>query len=437
MRNKWFLYIASILLAGTGVINCSHKDVEKKSNEKAVKVSEQKSLVDRILDYESKTELIEEQVTPTLTVDDEKTLEAIRKLSEKYYESIDKLIESKKRITSKDYSPIFHQLVGNPLGKHIYANNPELKKRILTHNNGHFSTVNEFCLFLGDYFFEKGVYVSLEFRVASFGKISSLVAYYIKSKGKISADIFGHKLEDISSIGLGEEINVGYIKSRFKKGRQVGKAHRHSHMYWPHKKYIVHGYEDEHVFEVFKKKASKADFRKRAKNANELMNRLFFIGLYGREGNEEITKEKKRACLRSILLHETTHALFPRLYAKEETSLAYRNKNEQSSYLTELVTARDDLIYLRLANYIGMGNDVQYKEGLVQFLKFCTDYIYEYQQLFQNINFNRNLRGKELTQDIFLQFDRLSVPQIRSLAAKYLVSNLPRHVEKFSSNQFK
>jgi len=434
MKKKHFLYLACGILsaavtAGGILLSLRNKDLEKPAHQ-VTKVSKQKSLVEKVLEYESKAELIEEAVTPNLTAQDEDTLEAIRTFSEDYYEAVDKLIEGKRKITSKDYSPIFYRLVGKPLGDHILANNKELRKKIIAYNNGRFSTIEEYCSFLENYFFERGVYVAMESKFGSFGSVSSLVAYRINKKGKISADIFGHKLEGISTIGLGEEINPGYIRSRLRKRIHVGKAHT-----------LVHGYSNvDNIFRSFEERASKVDVRDKKSfdevekigvNASELIDRLLFIGLYGRGGNEKITEDKKRAYLRSVRLHEATHGLFHRLYPnKNMTSLAYSNKNEQSSYLTELVTARDCIVYLRLANYLAMGNDIEHKEGAGQFVNFCVNYIYEHQQSFQNINFNGNLRREELAQDIFLQFDKLSVPQIRSLAARYLITNLPKHVEK-------
>ena len=428
MRKKWFLYLASGLLAVNSTVSCDKKDVDKKSSKKIINISEQRSIVDKVLDYESKAELIEEAVIPILTLEDESTLEALKTFSENYYEAIDRLIEAKGTITSKDYSPIFYELVGKPLGNHILANNKELRSRIIKLNNGRFSTIKEFYSFLEDYFIDKGVYLAAESKLGSFGSIASIVAYKIKSKGRISGNIFGHNVEGISSIGFGEEINPSYEVSRLRKRMHVGKLHTHNHQYQHKRKRLVHGYSDiDNTFREFEKRAAKADFKRKSKNASELIDKLLFNRLYG--DNQGITEEKKRAYLKSVWLHEDTHALFHILYShKNIDGITYSNRSEQSSYLTELVTARDNIIYLRFANYLAMGNDVEYKEGAGEFLNFCVNYVYNNRTDFRNINFDAG--GKDLAQDILMQFDKLSVPQIRNLAARYLVTNFPRHLEK-------
>jgi len=58
-----------------------------------------------------------------------------------------------------------------------------------------------------------------------------------------------------------------------------------------------------------------------------------------------------------------------------EKDTEFRNKNEQSSYLTELVTARDNTVYLRLANYIAMGNNISYEKGMQQFIRQSEDHM--------------------------------------------------------------
>ena len=112
-------------------------------------------LLERVLAYESRVESRDQPVTPTLTPEDQATLDKLKALNEDYYLALDRLISSKSKIDLKDCAPLLHELLAKPLLADIWANNRELKSSMAQSTGGRFDTIHKFGSILESYFLER------------------------------------------------------------------------------------------------------------------------------------------------------------------------------------------------------------------------------------------------------------------------------------------
>lgn len=387
------------------------------------------SLVQLILDYESQVEQTMEPVPSTLTSCDELVLDKFKSLNSKYYDMLNRHVEQNGKISDQELSDLFLEHFLNPLYKYLWMFNPELKERFKAANVTQFETVQEHGHFLEDYFFEKGAYVGINSSSTSFGNICSFYAFRIKNKGKVQGDILGNNIE-LDCIELGDEISPDFQTHVLRQEKHIGKMHRFHMRYDPRTRIIIYGNAPiDGIFEFYKLRASRTNKDVVPRDSNELFNKLVYTGLYGKNRDENnITKKDIESHTNLVLVHESMHDLYHRLLSLDSFSsqTEFDNKNEQASCITELVVAKDNKAYLRLANFIGKANEKDSCEGLMEFLQFSVDYICNNRGSFTNLDLD--LSKPDYRNDLFLQFYKLNIDQIRLIAAEFMVKHMPEHV---------
>ncbi len=373
-------------------------------------------LIDKVLAYESTTQLDVKPVEVTLTPADQETLNVASASIQDYYTQLEGILQQNGKATINDYRRLLSislRSEESKLANYILKHNPELNKWLSKQDKGNSRTLESFTDSLTEYFLGKGVHFDFIDYSGENGDIRCLESYIIKEKGKLRADVLGHKAE-IDAIVLGDNLAPTCTLA--------GEDVEYTAVYNRGRKHIKIRPALSERLETYRQLALSPIGR--PGSAQDIIERLTKVGL-SYDGKVEATAQIREGLVKSIRLHEAAHPLFYILepIGSEGVNDAYRNRNEGASYLLQVLSARNGLAQLELANWMRMADLPAYEKTVNDFLNFTIRTIGENREQYRPIEIKT-----ESGMDIILQLDKLSVDQIRRLAATYFVEKFPKHL---------
>lgn len=380
----------------------------------------QSDISDRFSNFDfsnnSFTETVVRDSFKQMSSDDQKTLDFFVETMKDYYSKIDRLIEKKVIFTEKQGSDFCRDNFLTQFIDFVWQSNVELRDFILQRSNkGPFDPSrkygfqgNDFLKYLFEYFSERRRYCShQEFRHESGSVIFSFSIAEIEKITELNGNLFGNIISRQPVYYLKHPLIWLDYKERNQLRENTFPCAQNQDG-----KILVYPARQE---EVIRRQIQNLKTFRQITDADRFVMRLMTRGLQGAGENQERFRQILRSKIRADMFHEACHTFYNKAHPEFKTlDLAQVNRSEMASMLAEIITAEDDFIYSILGN-IEMLTDPYKKDARNRIFSHYASLMNLNRHLYPQIDFKIYDRTKDGSTIVY-QIDKLTIPQIRSIA---------------------